>query len=170
MTLITMTTAKAHLRITSSDQDGDIAAKAEQATEIILDYLKSRAHTGFTIATSSIASPTVITTDDAHSFVDGQTVVIADHADSTPSLNGSHVISNVTGSTFTVPVAVTVAGSGGTATLLWTAVTAPRQVISAILLMLTHLWEHRGDAMDTDPHVWEAIRRLLERSRDPAFA
>jgi hypothetical protein len=52
----------------------------------------------------------------------------------------------------------------------WTEDNAPGPVQAATLLMLGHLYEHRGDDMKTDADLWEAIRRLLERSRDPAFA
>lgn len=40
MALVTLTQAKTHLRITGTDSDDDIEMKAEQATAIILDYLK----------------------------------------------------------------------------------------------------------------------------------
>jgi hypothetical protein len=72
--------------------------------------------------------------------------------------------------TFSIPVAVTVAGTGGTATVEWQVDTVPAHVESAILLMLTHLYENRGNDMKADDSLWNAIRRLLERSRDPAFA
>lgn len=170
MKLLSLSTAKTHLRIAGNDQDGDINAKVEEATEIILDYLKDRAHAPVTITSSSVASPTVITTDEAHGFSNGETVTIEGHDDSTPELFGEYVISNATEFTFTIPVAVTVAGSGGTATVLWTETTAPRPVISAVKLMLTNLYEHRGDDSRLDEANWKAIERLLMRLRDPAFA
>jgi len=56
----------------------------------------------------------------------------------------------------------------------WTADTAPLVVQAAVLLMLGHLWEHRGDDLEaptgSDAAVWEAIARLLMRMRDPALA
>lgn len=52
----------------------------------------------------------------------------------------------------------------------WTAETLPRPVRAAMLLMLTHLYEHRGDDMDPDEPLWMAIGRLLARFRDPALA
>jgi hypothetical protein len=167
MPYVTMARAKGHLRITTVDRDEDIASKVEQASDIIRDYLKSRADVRATIETSSVASPTVIETEAAHGFVNGQTVVIVDHVDSVPDLNGSHVISNVLGDSFTVPIAVTVAGTGGTAIVLWTPATAPERVQWATLLMLSHLDE--GD-VSKDAEVWDSIRRVLERSRDPALA
>ena len=56
----------------------------------------------------------------------------------------------------------------------WTPDTAPPWVIQSVLLLLAHLYEHRGDAFgnsqDNDVRVWEAIANLLRRSRDPALA
>jgi hypothetical protein len=66
------------------------------------------------IESSSVANPTVITTAEPHGFTDGQVVIIGAHAGSTPSLNGTHVATVTGPSTFTVPVNVTVGGTGGT--------------------------------------------------------
>jgi Phage gp6-like head-tail connector protein len=52
----------------------------------------------------------------------------------------------------------------------WTPYTVPGPVQSATLLMLTHLYEHRGDEPSTDDALWLAISRLLMRLRDPAVA
>lgn len=56
----------------------------------------------------------------------------------------------------------------------WTPLTVPPWIAAAVLLLLTHLYEHRGDAFgpaqDNDDRVWEAIANLLRRSRDPALA
>ncbi len=42
--LITLETAKSHLRVTSDDEDDDITRKAEEATDVIIDYLKRSDH------------------------------------------------------------------------------------------------------------------------------
>lgn len=49
-------------------------------------------------------------------------------------------------------------------------VTVPKPIEAATLLLLVHLNENRGDNMQADRQVWEAIERLLIRFRDPAFA
>jgi hypothetical protein len=174
MSLVTLEQAKSHLRITASTEDAEIFAKADEASAIILDYLKGRTHetVGVTaaITSSSVASPTVITTASPHPFVNTNTVVITGHLSSVPSLNGSHVVSNATADTFTIPVAVTTAGTGGTVSIPWTDDTVPRHVQAAVKLMLAHLWEHRGDDHRLDADVWLGIERLLMRSRDPALA
>lgn len=168
--LVSLATAKRHLRVDHDASNTDIDLKVIQASDIVLDYLKSRVHRVATITSSSVASPTVITTDEAHGYVNGELVVIADHEDSLPALYGPYVVSAVTEFTFTVPVAVTVAGSGGTGTVEWTEATVPRQVQAAVLLMLTRLYEQRGDDEKADADCWAAIERLLMRSRDPALA
>jgi hypothetical protein len=49
-------------------------------------------------------------------------------------------------------------------------VTVPRVVEAATLVMLTHLYENRGDDMTADEDAWKAVERLLMRFRDPALA
>lgn len=54
----------------------------------------------------------------------------------------------------------------------WTETTVPRAVKHAILLLLTHYFEHRGDdaRAAADEDVWLAIGRLLALYRDPTLA
>jgi gp6-like head-tail connector protein len=58
----------------------------------------------------------------------------------------------------------------GEADPAWDEDTVPMPVQAATLLMLGHLYEHRGDDMTPDDVVWNAIGRLLCRFRDPALA
>lgn len=74
-----------------------------------------------TISTSSVAAATVITTSAAHGLTTGQLVTIAGHSGSTPSINGVRKITKLSANTFSIPVAVTVAGTGGTVTANLTA-------------------------------------------------
>lgn len=69
-----------------------------------------------TITTSSVANPSVITTSAAHGFATGDTITISGHSGSTPSINATYTITVVSDTTFSIPVNVTVAGTGGTAT------------------------------------------------------
>lgn len=71
-----------------------------------------------TITSSSIASPTVITTSAPHGLTSGQTVLIAGHTSVTPEIDGEHVATVTGASTFTIPVNVTADGVGGTVTLV----------------------------------------------------
>lgn len=167
MMLVDLEQARQHLRVLeNSGADEDVATKVEQASDIVLDYLHRRA----VVVSSSVANPSVITTERAHGFLNGESVTIAGHLGSTPSLNATAVISNVTDKSFTVPTAVTVAGTGGSAALTWTADTAPGTVQAAVLLVLGHLYEHRGDDQRLDEDLWQALGRLLGRSRDPVVA
>lgn len=56
----------------------------------------------------------------------------------------------------------------------WTPTTVPLPVQAAVLYMLTHLYERRGDDMGNeaagigDKSVWESVDRMLARFRDPA--
>lgn len=167
--LISLTQAKAHLRIPNDDSDADVYQKVEDATAIVLDYLKTRP---IAIASISIANPTVITTSVPHSLVSGVTYPILGTT-STPTVVGSQVVTVTGPTTFTVPVNVTVGQADAAGTVgapAWTDTTVPGPVRSAILLMLTHLHELRGDDMKADSDLWMAIDRLLCRFRDPALA
>lgn len=170
MALMSLQQAKSHLRLTTNYDYADLQWKIEQASGIILDYLQARAHKRATVASSSVASPTVITTSAAHGFVNGESVTIVGHVDSTPALDGTYTLSNVTSTTFTVPVAITVAGTGGAAMVAWNEDNVPMQVQQAAELMLTHLWENRGHDQKADEDLWKAVKRLLDRTRDPSFA
>lgn len=169
MPLVTLAEAKKQLRVHEDDHDwnDDINMKVEQATDIIVDYLKSRAHKRFAIASSSVANPTVMTTDEAHGYANGDTVTISGHDDSAPAISGTYTVSNVTEFTFTIPVNVTVAGTGGEAVVEWTDQNVPGRVKSAVLLVLEDLWLHRPIDLESKSST---VRALLMRSRDPAYA
>lgn len=81
-------------------------------TERILDALGS----SVAVTSSSVANPSVITTA-ANTFRSADTVTIANHAGSTPDINGENVATVTAGTTFTIPVNVTGGGTGGTARL-----------------------------------------------------
>lgn len=66
------------------------------------------------ITSSSVADPTVITTSAAHGLTTGDVVTIAGHTGSTPDINGAWGVTVLTTTTFTIPKAVTVGGTGGT--------------------------------------------------------
>lgn len=69
-----------------------------------------------TIVSSSVAAASVITTLVPHGLATGDTVTIAGHVGSTPAVDGSRVVTVLSSLTFTIPVTVTVAGTGGTVT------------------------------------------------------
>lgn len=66
------------------------------------------------VASVSVANPSVITTSAAHGFVSGQSITITGTT-TTPSVNGSRVVTVVNATQFSIPVNVTVGqGAGGT--------------------------------------------------------
>jgi hypothetical protein len=67
-----------------------------------------------TITSSSVASPTVITTATAHGLVTGERVSIAGHSGSTPAIAGEYVATVTDATHFTISVNATVGGTGGT--------------------------------------------------------
>lgn len=85
--------------------------------EYVTDRILAALGSAVGITDSSVANPSVITTEEAHPFVSGDTVEIADHADSTPDINGERVATVTGADTFTIPVNVSVGGTGGTAAL-----------------------------------------------------
>ena len=64
------------------------------------------------ITAASIANPTVVTAA-AHGLATGDTVTIAG-SNSTPTIDGTRTVTVLSTTVFTVPVAVTIAGTGGT--------------------------------------------------------
>lgn len=68
------------------------------------------------VTSSSIANPSQITVA-THTFVTGDSVTIAGHSGSIPSINATHVVTVINSTTFSIPVNVTGGGTGGTATL-----------------------------------------------------
>ena len=76
--------------------------------------------TPVSITSSSVANPTNILTATAHGISNGADVVIVGHSGATPNLNtdtdedGRYVNTNVDTTNFTIPVNVTVGGTGGT--------------------------------------------------------
>lgn len=67
------------------------------------------------ITSSSVANPSVITAT-AHGLATNDRVVIAGHTGSTPDINNAYTVTVTGDNTFTIPVNVTVGGTGGTVT------------------------------------------------------
>ncbi len=65
-----------------------------------------------TITGNTLANPTVVTTA-THGLATGDSVNITG-SNSTPAINGDYTVTVITGTTFSVPVNVTVAGTAGT--------------------------------------------------------
>lgn len=65
------------------------------------------------ISSISVANPTHIVTSAAHNLVTGNSVLIAGVTGNTPSINGLFTVTVIDGTTFSIPVNVTISGSGG---------------------------------------------------------
>lgn len=65
------------------------------------------------IVSSSVANPSNILFTGKHKLTNGQTIRISGHSGSTPSINGDYVVTVVDDLNVTIPVNVTVAGTGG---------------------------------------------------------
>lgn len=64
------------------------------------------------ITGNTVANPTVVTTSSNHNLGSTDTAVIA-FSNSTPNINGQFTITNLTATTFSIPVNVTIAGTSG---------------------------------------------------------
>lgn len=65
------------------------------------------------ITSNSIANPSVVTTPVPHGLTTGDVILIAGVATSSPTINGERTVTVISATTFSVPVNVTVAGTGG---------------------------------------------------------
>jgi hypothetical protein len=89
----------------------EIATGNSQATPVDNTTL---AQPAVAIVSSSVASPTVITTATPHGLTTGQVAFIANHAGSTPVINGAQTVTVLNLTQFTIAINVTVGGAGGT--------------------------------------------------------
>jgi hypothetical protein len=98
---------------TDGTADNIIVTKSQDAFYVEFTGTLAGSTLRKTIATSSAANPSVITTSADHNFADGDTVTISNHSGSTPDINSQHVITWISSTTFSIPVNVTVGGTGG---------------------------------------------------------
>jgi hypothetical protein len=68
---------------------------------------------GSRITGSGVANPGIITTATPHGLITGDAVTIYGHTGSTPSINAAYTVTVTSPTTFTIPVNVTGAGTGG---------------------------------------------------------
>lgn len=66
------------------------------------------------VTSSAVSNPGVVTTAAPHLMSSGDVAVIAGHTGSTPSINGSYPVTVISPTTFSIPVPITVGGTGGT--------------------------------------------------------
>jgi hypothetical protein len=78
-----------------------------------VDYTTDTTQRVIPLTLNSIANPTVVTTPVPHGLANGDIVLISGVSTSSPTINGERVVTVLTSTTFTVPVNVTVGGTGG---------------------------------------------------------
>jgi hypothetical protein len=130
-----------------------------------------------TITANTLANPTVIAST-AHGFETGDTVTIAG-SNSTPTINGSRVVTKIDADHFSVPVNVTTAGTAGTAVFVsdsasraagterryYILVDAPAGVDDA----RSHVFQPSSDGKHTwDDYIFPADGSYTLRIRDMA--
>lgn len=116
-----LTRANVSWKVSGAVDDGEIlhalsqdtAAGNTQASSVDNTAVPQRA---IPITSSSVANPSTITCPVPHYLTTGDTVLIAGHTGSTPSINGEQTVTVTGANTFTIPVNVTVGGTGGTFT------------------------------------------------------
>jgi hypothetical protein len=168
MALVTLADAKRHLRIDGDDQNADVLQKVEAASAAVLRHVKGRR----IVVTELTASSTVATATTAvpHDLTTGDTVTVWGTVQ--PEYNGDFTVTVTDDTTFTY----TVAGSpespatgyiGLSTAQTWTAATVPVDVQHAVLLLLTEMYEQRGDS--SDGGAASAVDRLLSPYRVPTM-
>lgn len=78
-----------------------------------VDFSVNVENRSISILTNTLANPSVVTTEVPHGLVTGQTVSITGVITSSPTINGERVVTVISPTTFSVPVNVTTAGTGG---------------------------------------------------------
>lgn len=79
----------------------------------VFDYTTDLSQFVTPITSNSAANPSVITTPVPHGLTTGQVILISGVATSSPTINGERIVTVISPTTFSVPVNVTIAGSGG---------------------------------------------------------
>lgn len=89
------------------------ATKTADWTGTAVDYTTDPQQTVIPITSNSIANPTVVTTPVPHGLTTGQVILISGVSTSSPTINGERTVTVISPTTFSVPVNVTVGGTGG---------------------------------------------------------
>lgn len=94
--------------------DGVLWSNAVTSTGILALRGPITPNAPVSITSNSVGAPTSVLTAAPHGFTDGDQVIIAGVAGSTPTINGTWTINVIDATHFTVPVTTTVGGTGGT--------------------------------------------------------
>lgn len=94
--------------------DWDTKTGGANATDAPVDYTLYDGNRSIPITSNSLANPSVVTTPIAHGLTTGDVIFIAGVITSSPTINGQRTVTVISPTTFSVPVNVTTAGTGGT--------------------------------------------------------
>ncbi|MCG3776796.1 MAG: hypothetical protein JW395_3667 [Nitrospira sp.] len=94
--------------------DWDTKTGGANSADTPVDYTTYDGNRPVPITSNTIANPSVVTTTKVHGLTTGDKVLIAGVATSSPTINGTQAVTVISTTTFSVPVNVTVAGTGGT--------------------------------------------------------
>jgi len=78
-----------------------------------VDYTLDTSQRNIPISSNTLANPTVVTTPVPHGLVTNDIILISGVATSSPTINGQRTVTVTSTTTFTVPVNVATAGTGG---------------------------------------------------------
>jgi hypothetical protein len=78
-----------------------------------VDYTLDPTQRVIPITSNTIANPTVVTTPVPHGLTTGDIIFLSGVITSSPAINGQQTVTVISATTFSVPVNVTVAGTGG---------------------------------------------------------
>ncbi len=117
-----LTKANVSYQVTGALDDGVILQSATAKTidwntktdGASVDYTLDPTQTVLPIASNTLANPSVVTTPVPHGLTTGDIILIAGVITSNPTINGSRTVTVISTTTFSVPVNVTTAGTGGT--------------------------------------------------------
>lgn len=94
--------------------DWDTKTGGSGAADTPVDFTLYDGNRAINITSNTLANPSVVTTEKPHGLTTGDKVFIAGVATSSPTINGERTVTVISTTTFSVPVNVTTAGTGGT--------------------------------------------------------
>lgn len=99
--------------LTPYTADWDTKTGGTGAPDAPVDYTAYDGNRAVPITSNSVANPTVVTCPVPHGLTTNDKILISGVADSSPTINGERVVTRINDTTFSVPVNVTVGGTGG---------------------------------------------------------
>jgi len=100
-------------QLTQYSADWDTKTGGAGAPDAPVDLADDTANRPVEITSNSVANPTVVTCTTPHGLTTGDKVLISGVTGSTPTINGEYTATVTGTNTFTVPVNVTIGGTGG---------------------------------------------------------